>query len=370
MPSGELPSRGERWLQPDLARTLYLIGANGSDGFYDGIVADLIDSTVQSHGGLITVSDLKNYATIWREPIHFAFDKFDIYSMPPPSSGGITMGQILKLIEPYDLSHYAPQSPEFIHLFTEAARLAFADRSAHLGDPAFFDIPSHLLSDAYIDSRREKIDMTRAGKSAETVPGSFSRPESDETTHFSVCDAGGNMVAITYTINSSFGSYLVVDGAGFLLNNEMDDFVSKPGQPNIYGLVGGEANQIAPGKRMLSSMTPTLVLEDGRPRYALGASGGPKIITTVAEALLYLFRFGLSIDAVEKQPRFHHQWLPDRLYIEDIGFKSTTITQLKMLGHDIRTRELYSDLHIVAYDNAGQLSSAADPRKRGKAGGY
>ncbi len=347
-----------------------MIGANGAEGFYTGIVAELIDSTMRSHGGLITPEDLKQYRPLWRQPIHFEFDEYDIYSMPPPSSGGITMGQILKIIEPYDLSYYAPESPEFIHLFTEASRLAFADRSAYLGDPDFFDIPDGLLSTAYLDSRREQIDMTKAGNSEETVPGSFSVSETDQTTHFSVCDADGNMVAITYTINSSFGSYLVVDGAGFLLNNEMDDFVSKPGVPNIYGLVGGKANEIAPGKRMLSSMTPTLVLKDGLPRYALGAPGGPKIITTIAQALLYMFRFDYSISDAEKQPRFHHQWLPNRLYVEERGFEPTIITQLKTLGHDVRTREVYSDLQIVGYDNAGLLSSVSDPRKRGKASGY
>ena len=216
---------------------------------------------MQKHGGLITMDDLEAYHPVWRDPIHITFDSLDIYSMPPPSSGGICVSQILKLLEPYDFARFWPTSPEYIHLFTEAARLAYADRSQHLGDPDFTDIPRTLLNEQYLSRRRSAIDEEHAALSENVRPGSPPLKESEQTTHFSVCDAAGNMVAITYTLNTAFGSKLTVDSAGFLLNNEMDDFSAKPGVPNTFGLIGGEANKIEPGKRMLSSMSPTFRLQ-------------------------------------------------------------------------------------------------------------
>ncbi len=370
-PEGRQWQVGDRLIQSDLAKTLYSIAAAGKDGFYDGAVADYIVQTMTSYGGLITAEDLQAYEVVWREPIHFKSDSLDIYSMPPPSSGGIHLGQILKLLEPYDFSRLTANSPQYIHLFCEASRLAFADRSEHLADPDFYDVPvGRLLDDDYIALRRALISPEHASSSGEIRPGLSVNPESDETTHYSVCDRDGNMVAVTYTINASYGSKLVVDGAGFLLNNEMDDFSVKPGVPNIYGLVGAAANRIEPNKRMLSSMSPTLVMCHDRPMLVLGAPGGGKIITVVAQAILNFTRFKMSPLETVRQPRAHHQWLPDVLYLErdhfDINVKQTLIRY----GHTIEEREPYSDLQLLYIGTDGLMTGASDPRGRGTVGGY
>ncbi len=371
LPTGRAPGAGFSLVQQDLAKTLYLIAAEGRDGFYKGEIASLIDSTMRLRGGLITVQDLENYQPVWREPIHVEFDSLDVYSMPPPSSGGILVGQILKILEPFDFSRLSPNSPQFIHLFCEACRLAFADRSEHLGDPDFYDVPvAGLLDDAYIDERRALIVADHAVPSQEVRPGVIPRVESEQTTHFSVCDRQGNMVAITYTLNASYGSMLVVDGAGFLLNNEMDDFSVKPGFPNIYGLVGAEANKIEPNKRMLSSMSPTLILKDDRPYLAIGAPGGGKIITVVAQAILNLTRFDLTPTETAALPRVHHQWLPDVLYLEEGGFDINVKQALISLGHHIEERSPYSDVQLIYVDPDGSMTGASDPRKRGTTDGY
>jgi gamma-glutamyltranspeptidase/glutathione hydrolase len=369
-PDGRTPKAGDRLLQPELAKTLYLIAAEGKGGFYEGWVAEQIVRCMARHGGLISADDLRAYQTVWREPVHFDFDGFDVYSMSPPSSGGMIIGQIMRLIEPFDFTRYSPGSSEYIHLFSEAARLAFADRSQHLGDPEFYDVPAGLLDDAYLESRREHIDLEHAAPSHNVEPGIPPGRESDQTTHFSVCDRSGNVVALTYTLNRSYGCGLVVDSAGFLLNNEMDDFSIKPGVPNLYGLVGGEANKIEPGKRMLSSMSPTIVLERKRPCLVLGAPGGSKIITVVAQALLNHIRFGLNVMEVCRQPRFHHQWLPDVLYLEEGGFDINTIQNLIRFGHNVEAREPFSDLQIISVDASGLMTPASDPRKRGTSGGF
>jgi gamma-glutamyltranspeptidase/glutathione hydrolase len=371
--NGAVLKKGERLIQSDLAGTLNRISRDSTDGFYAGEMADFIVQTMQKHGGLIDHDDLRGYQPVWRRPVNFSFDDtLSIYSMPPPSSGGVIFGQILKLLEPFEFATYSCDSPEYIHLFAEACRLAFADRSVYLGDPDFVENPtSQLLDSAYLDSRRKLINIERAGNSENVKAGAFGHSiESESTTHFCIVDRDGNAVSLTYTLNTSFGSKLVVDGAGFLLNNEMDDFSIKPGVANAWGLVGGKANEIAPGKRMLSSMSPTIVLKKGKPVLVLGSPGGSKIITTVAEAIISVSRYGLNIQQIVKQPRFHHQWMPDTLYLEMGGFDINVIQSLITLGHNIKERQPYSDLQIVYINESGLFSGASDPRRGGKTVGF
>jgi gamma-glutamyltranspeptidase/glutathione hydrolase len=369
LPNGALPKQGERLIQPDLARSLYAIAADGPTGFYTGPTADSIVACMTKHGGLITHADLDNYRPMWRRPLHFAFDSLDVYSMPPPSSGGLMVGQILKLLEPYDFSLMSPSSPELIHLFCEASRLAFADRAEHLGDPDFFDVPSSLLDSDYLNERRRLISRDHAGNSADVQPGDPAKYESDATTHFSICDQAGNMVAITTTLNDFFGSGLTVGGAGFLLNSEMDDFAIRPGYANTWGLVGDEANSVEPGKRMLSSMSPTLVLKDNQPYLILGSAGGSKIITTVAQTIINITRFNMTPNAAVEVPRFHHQWLPDLLYLEEKRFDEATIQSLTAYGHQVRERTPYGDLELIKIVPIGMMAGAADPRRGGSVAG-
>jgi gamma-glutamyltranspeptidase / glutathione hydrolase len=365
LPNGEVLREGDRLLQPDLARSLYTIAEEGPSAFYTGMIADSLVACMQKHGGLISYSDLEHYRPIWRQPVHFKFDSLDVFTMPPPSSGGIAVGQILKLLEPYNLAQFTADSPEYLHLFCEASRLAFADRSEYLGDPAFYNVPTTLLDSAYLADRRAVISPDHAGRSEEVSPGNPLKYESESTTHFSICDSDGNMVAITTTINELFGSGLMVSGAGFLLNNEMDDFAIKPGFANTWGLVGGEANAVAPGKRMLSSMAPTVILKDGRPFMILGSPGGSKIITTVAEAIINFTRFGLSLQKTAEYPRFHHQWLPDILYLEKGGFDVPTIQRLIRYGHQVEERTPYGDLEMIYINPTGMMTGASDNRNGG-----
>lgn len=368
LPKGNPPGPGDTLFQPELAVTLKLIADSGPEPFYHGKIAEQIVATMQQHGGLITREDLAGYQPIWRTPTHFTFDSLDIYSMPPPSSGGICVGQILKLLEPYDLSKLTSTSPEYIHLFCEAAKLAYADRSMHLGDPSFWKVPD-LLDSEYIAILRSRMNLDSATASSDVLPGNPPY-ESDQTTHYSVCDSAGNMVAITYTLNTSFGSCLVVDGAGFLLNNEMDDFSIKPGVPNAYGLIGGEANKVEPKKRMLSSMSPTLVLKQDHPYMILGSPGGSKIITTVAEGILNYVRFHRSPSATVAAPRFHHQWAPDILYLEEASWAGSVSEDLKAHGYVIKKIPAWCNLQLIAIDSTGAMTPASDPRANGKAGGW
>lgn len=369
-PNGQTPKAGDRLTLRNLAQSLYAIAADGPDAFYKGHIATLIDSTMKLRGGLITLEDLAGYKPLWREPNRVEFDGYEIYSMPPPSSGGITTAQILKLIEPFDFSPYTPESPEYMHLFAETAKLAFADRSRHLGDPAFYNVPATLLAESYLETRRDLIDIDHATPSAEIIPGSPPVSESESTTHYSICDDKGNMVAITYTLNQSYGSYLVVGGAGFLLNDEMDDFSIKPGVPNTYGLIGGEANKIEPGKRMLSSMAPTLVTKDNKPFLALGTAGGSKIITQVAQALIEIIRFDLTPGQAVSRPHFHHQWLPDLFYLEEGKFDINIKQALIRYGYTIKERTPYGDLELIQIQESGKMLPAADMRRNGSAAGY
>jgi len=371
-PGGSLPAAGERFIQKELAATIERISLDSLDGFYSGRTADLMVACMERHGGLIGSDDLKNYRPLWREPVSFSFDSLDIYSMSPPSSGGVILGIILKLLEPFDIGSLGPQSPEYIHSFAEACRLAYAERAVHLGDPDFVDNPvTEVLAENYLEARRKLIDPEKAGMSTEIESGvPYIRHESESTTHFCVCDSAGNAVSLTYTINTAYGSKLVVDSAGFLLNNEMDDFSASPGSPNVYGLIGGEANAVVPGKRMLSSMSPTIVLKKGKPFLVLGSPGGSKIITTVAQALIDFSRFGLNPSQVVAQPRFHHQWLPDTLYLETGGFDINIKQALIARGHMIKERSPFGDLQLIYIDDSGMMTGAADPRRAGQALGY
>ncbi|MBK7141789.1 MAG: gamma-glutamyltransferase [bacterium] len=368
LPKGHPPRPGDTLFQPELAATLKLIADSGPEPFYHGKIAEQIVATMQKHGGLITREDLAGYQPIWRAPTHFTFDSLDIYSMPPPSSGGICVGQILKLLEPFDLSKLTSTSPEYIHLFCEAAKLAYADRSMHLGDPSFWNVPN-LLDSGYVARLRARMNHDSATASSDVKPGN-PQYESDQTTHYSVCDSAGNMVAITYTLNTSFGSCLVVDGAGFLLNNEMDDFSIKPGVPNAYGLIGGEANKVEPKKRMLSSMSPTLVLKQNHPYLILGSPGGSKIITTVAEGILNYVRFHRSPSATVAAPRFHHQWVPDTLYLEEASWAGSVSEEMKARGYVIKKIPAWCNLQLIAIDSSGAMIPSSDPRGNGKAGGW
>jgi len=372
LPGGVSPSPGSKFVQKDLSATLGLIALESTDGFYSGKTADLIVDAMKRHGGLITYEDLASYAPVWRDPIHVRFDSLDIYSMPPPSSGGVIMGMIFGLLEPYEFATYTSKSPDYIHLFTEACRLAYVERAAHLGDPDFVENPvAQILDPDFLEARRKLIDPDRAGISSEIGSGiAEMTQESESTTHFCVADKDGNIVSLTYTINTSFGSKLVVDGAGFLLNNEMDDFVSKPGVPNVYGLVGGEENAITPGKRMLSSMSPTIVLKKGKPCLALGSPGGSRIITAVAQAIVNFSRFNLGANQLVTHSRYHHQWLPDTLYLERKGFNINIIQDLISKGHIVKEVDPFCELELIYFDDAGLMTGAADPRGHGEADGY
>lgn len=360
---------GDIFVNRELGRTLIKIANEGPKSFYTGDIADSIVATVKRYGGLISHEDLVSYQIKWRQPVSFTFDYLQIYSMPPPSSGGLIMGQILKLVEAYDFSRYEPGSIEYIHLFCESARLAFADRSEYLGDPDFYNIPLDLLDKNYISKRRQPINLSQTNSSLEILPGIIPIRESGQTTHYSVVDAEGNMVAVTYTLNSSYGSKLTVNGCGFLLNNEMDDFAIAPGIPNLYGLVGGEANKIEPAKRMLSSMSPTIVLKNDKPLLILGSRGGSEIITAVAQLLINFSRFNLPLDKALSQPRFHHQWLPDNILLEERSFDINVKQGLLKLGHIIKEADMLSEIHAVYIDGAGLMTAAADSRGPGHAGG-
>lgn len=332
---GSSYSQGEAIKQKDLARTLKLIARKGSDGFYDGKTADLIVTEMQKGGGLITRDDLKNYKTITRKAVKGTYRGQDIYSMPPPSSGGVHVIQMLNILEGYDLKSKGHNTADYIHVLVESMRRAYADRSKYLGDPDFFDVPVQALIDRkYADHLRGSISTTRASRSQDIKPASKLPYESDQTTHFSVMDKDGNAVAVTTTLNFSFGSGYSVDGAGFLLNNEMDDFSSKPGSPNGYGLIGGEANKIEPGKRPLSSMTPVIMKKDGKPYFLTGSPGGSTIITIVLQNLLNVIDFDMNAMEAVAAPRIHHQWLPD-VVISEPGISNDTLKILEGRGFNI-----------------------------------
>ena len=372
LPGGSAPAVGTRFRQPDLARTLQAIADEGAAGFYAGWVADSIAAEMERGGGLITRRDLADYEAVWREPIELDYRGWRIISMPPPSSGGVTMGQILNIVESWNLggAELRWHSPEAIHLAVEAMRRAYADRNFYLGDPDYVEMPiDRLLSQAYADSLAGTIDPERASRSEE-----FNRVplESPQTTHFSIVDEAGNAVSVTTTLNGGFGSYVVVRGAGFLLNNEMDDFTSKPGVPNAYGLVQGEANAIAPGKRMLSAMTPTIAINPaGRTELITGTPGGSTIITTIFQIVSNHIDFGVPVRTSVDAPRFHHQNLPDEIRYESGGLTPGTVDALRAMGHTVRERGgMSGDVESIWISPDGTRYGAADRRRDGAALGY
>ncbi|MDA7796941.1 gamma-glutamyltransferase [Gammaproteobacteria bacterium] len=318
-----------RLVQPELARTLKIIATKGVAGFYEGEIATLIADYMKKNNGLITKSDLANYRPVWREPIQGSYRDFQILTMPPPSSGGIHIIQMLNILEHYDLVSMGHNSPRYAALLTEVMKYAYADRSKYLGDPDFFDVPvNQLISKAYAKNIHQLITLDKITPSADILPGNALPHESLDTTHFSVADKDGNVVSNTYTLNSGFGSGVVINGTGVLMNNEMDDFVSSPGVPNQFGLVGGEANKIEPFKRPLSSMTPTIVFHDSKPIIATGSPGGSRIITAVLQFLLNTLDFKMEISDATVVPRIHHQWKPDVLMLEK-GFDIQHIESIK-----------------------------------------
>lgn len=372
-PVGEEFKEGELFKQVDLAKALERIAKYGRDGFYAGETADLIVAEMQNNGGIFTHEDLQNYRSVWRTPLVVNYKDYELLIMPPPSSGGIALGQMLKMVEPYDLPRLGYNTPETIHLLTEAMRRVYADRAEYLGDPDFYEVPtSGLLSDAYNRKRMSTFRPGRANRSDEVSHGEpITFMESDQTTHFSVVDAHGNAVAITTTLNGGYGSYVTIDGAGFLMNNEMDDFSIKPGFPNMFGLVGGEANAVEPGKRMLSSMTPTIVSQNGQLRMVLGTPGGSTIITTVFQVFLNVAEYGMNIQQAVAAPRIHHQWLPDELYFEPFMFNKHTRERLQWLGHTLNERAFYTgQANSLFVQTNGRIDSGVDPRGDNYAAGY
>ena len=370
LPSGQAPPKGSTFRQPDLARTLETISAQGARGFYHGWVADSIAAEMKRGGGLITKQDLAGYRAIWRDPIEIEYRGWTLVSMPPPSSGGVTMGQILNIVESWELGSLGWHSPAAIHLAVEGMRRAYADRNFYLGDPDYVEMPiDRLLSQTYADSLAGTIDPDHASRSEE-----FNRVplESTQTTHFSIMDEAGNAVAVTTTLNGGFGSYVVVRGAGFLLNNEMDDFTSKPGVPNAYGLVQGEANAIAPGKRMLSAMTPTVVINPaGRTELITGTPGGSTIITSIFQIVSNHIDFGLPVRTSVDAPRFHHQNLPDVIRFERSGLSQATVDALRAMGHEVSERsDISGDVESIWIAPDGTRYGAADRRRDGSALGY
>lgn len=303
------------------AETLKKIVKDGPKAFYEGDIAKLIVDEVNSSGGIMDMNDLKNYESVWRDPVRFNYKDLDIISMSLPSSGGILLGQMLKAIEKYDISSFGHNSLKSVQLITEVERRAYADRSKYLGDPDFMDLPVYeLMDDDYINERMSSFSWDNATLSSDIDYGTIVSNESLETTHYSIIDKYGNSVSVTTTLNNSYGSKVFVEEGGFFLNNEMDDFSSKPGHPNFYGLIGSEANSIQPKKRMLSSMTPTIVLKYGKPSLIVGTPGGSTIITSVLQTILNVYEFNMSVSDAVSAPRFHHQWLPDVVIVEENGF--------------------------------------------------
>jgi gamma-glutamyltranspeptidase/glutathione hydrolase len=371
LPNGEAVEPGARWANPDLAATLRRIAESGPKDFYEGETADLIVAEMESGGGLITHEDLNYYEPRWREPITFKYRGCTVVSMPPPSSGGLTLALIAHILEGYDLAGLGWHSVEALHLTAEAMRRGFAYRNYYLGDPDFVKMPYDLfLSKEHAAELRSTISPDRATPSADVSPGGGDDgTEGMNTTHFSIADALGNTVALTTTLNLSFGSAVTVDGAGFLLNNEMDDFAAKPGAPNAFGLVQSEANAIAPGKRMLSSMTPTIVVKGELPLLVTGASGGPRIISGVFQVMSNVIDYGFGVVEAVNAPRIHHQHLPDRIQYERGGLTDSQIEGLRAMGHEVVPRDGRIAVAASILRRGVYWTGAPDPRLGGSASG-
>jgi gamma-glutamyltranspeptidase/glutathione hydrolase len=358
---------GQTLKQPDLAKTLRAVAAGGPQVFYRGWIADAIADDMAGHGGLITRADLAAYQPRWRQPVAGSYRGFQVVSMPPPSSGGVILLEMLNVLEGYDLAGMGFHSVETEHLLAETMRFAFADRAAFLGDPAFVKIPlDRLLSKEYADFLRESLRLDRATPSREIKRGNLLPAESQTTTHLSVVDKNGGAVALTQTINTLFGAGVAAPGTGILLNDEMDDFAADPGQPNAYGLVQGEANAVAPGKVPLSSMSPTLVFKDGKLFLVVGSPGGPRIITTVLQVILNVADFGMNLPEAVAAPRLHHQWLPDQLYLEAGRLSFSERRALEKKGHTLKRYVLPGNAQAILVAPDGSLVGASDPRGEGR----
>lgn len=369
-------SAGELFKQKDLANTLKLISIHGRDGFYSGITAELIVAEMQRGGGIITAGDLLAYQPVEREPVHTNYKGYDVYSMAPPSSGGIALIQLLNMIEKEsipnrnDVYYGIKEQSNYYHTVIESMKRVYADRSEHLGDPDFWKVPvNELINKEYAKERRNDIG-DNSTPANEIKPGVFVK-ESDQTTHYSVIDKDGNMVSVTTTLNNTYGSGVVVDGAGFLLNDEMDDFASKPGEPNMFGLIGNEANAIVPGKRMLSSMTPTIILKDGNPFLVIGSPGGGRIITSVFTSIVNIIDFKMSLDSAIDRPRFHHQWQPEYLQYEAGAIDDEVMAKLIEKGHQVKQIPDYGRVEGILIDWKNKTYYGhSDRRGYGAAIGY
>ena len=399
--NGQPLQPGERLVQRDLARTLIAVARNPQN-FYTGSIALAIDLDMRQNKGLITLADLKSYQPKWREPVCGKFRQYNVCSMAPPSSGGVHLLQILNTIGSTDLAALGWHSPDALHLLIESMRIAYADRSEYLGDPDFNRVPvSALTNPAYGNKRRQEISMDRARPSSTVQPATpellkqfergaaavpnrsavrvpvvatrgadTPRAESLETSHLTIVDRDRNVVSLTFTVNYRFGAGVVVPGTGILLNDEMDDFAIAPGVPNVFGLVGGEKNSIAPGKTPLSSMTPTIITENGQFRLAIGAPGGSTIITTVLQILLNVLEYKMDVGAAVAAGRVHHQWLPDKVNVDPWGFDPLTLAELRRRGHQIEARSYWGNANAIQQLPDGRLEGAADPRGEGIASGF
>ncbi|MGB1448420.1 MAG: gamma-glutamyltransferase [Flavobacteriaceae bacterium] len=356
---------GDRIVNLPLAKTLKAIAEKGAAGFYEGWVAEAMVKKTQATGGILSLEDLKAYEPKWRDPVEFTYKDLNVISMAPPSSGGICLGQMMQMVAPYDLKSMGHNTAKSMHLMIEAERRSYADRSHFLGDPDFVTVPqAHLIDPAYTQERMQDYSEEKATRSIDVSHGDIIVVESDETTHFSIVDKDGNAVSVTTTLNGAYGSKVFVDEIGVFMNNEMDDFSSKPGVPNMFGLTGSEANAIAPKKRMLSSMTPSIVEKEDQLYMVVGTPGGSTIITSVFQTILNVYEHGMEMQEAVAAPRFHHQWLPDIVVLEPDSFNEEVVKDLQDKGHVIETKysRIIGKVDAILVDETGRISVGADPR--------
>jgi len=356
-------SVGDTLKFPNLGNTLYRIMKNGKDEFYKGDTAEKLVDFINDNNGIISLKDLALYEAVWRDPVEFQYDNLKVISMSPPSSGGICLEQIMKMIEPYDMNDFPHNSLDYIKILVEAERRSFADRSYYLGDPDFVSIPKEqLVEKEYLMERMSSFSFNSPTPSNQISYGNVEVLESDETTHYSIVDQFGNAIAVTTTLNGSYGSQLYCSELGFFLNNEMDDFSSKPGSPNMFGLIGGSANKIEPQKRMLSSMTPTIIEKENRLFMTLGSPGGSRIITSVLQTILNVHEFNMNMNKAVNSPRFHHQWMPDKIQLESNSFSAKLIEELRLFGYEIDYKNPIGIVDGILVKSNGVLEGGADKR--------